>query len=268
LIYFLTTALAFIVNVAILVWAARRLAAVYQNRLIAILGTVFVGVALSVLSDFTVAYSVDGYDRSIQAVIERGAMSGLLAIIVGYVAIRQPKRNSVMASLIGRLVGRLSGFEWRLYFVRKGVGLEYALHNKDGFALLGYLQAKFCDGGERISDGWKLFLSYYSGRKEEHFQLTEAMFTDASEFRNLIAKCRALDKNFDDGAAIGWNPTFRHVPTRKQLPLGGPTDTDWENISKYVERQFEEGLSGKDDGTTFSKISDEVFVTSDVRLGG
>jgi hypothetical protein len=50
------------------------------------------------------------------------------------------------------VLGRLTGFDWRLYFVRKGVGLEYALHNKDGFALLGYLHAKFCDSGERISD--------------------------------------------------------------------------------------------------------------------
>jgi hypothetical protein len=89
LIYFFTGALAFIVNVAILIWAARWLAAIYQSRLIAIAGTVFVGVMLSVLADFTVAYSVDGYDRSIQAVIERGIMSGLLAIIVGYLAVRQ-----------------------------------------------------------------------------------------------------------------------------------------------------------------------------------
>ncbi len=46
-----------------------------------------------------------------------------------------------MADLIGRLLGRFTGFDWRLYFARKGIGLEYALHNKDGFALLGYLQA-------------------------------------------------------------------------------------------------------------------------------
>jgi len=91
LIYFLTSALAFIVNVAILIWAARWLATVYQNRLIAILGAVFVGLVLSVLSDFTVAYSVDGYDRSIQAVIERGVMSGLLATIVGYLAVRKKR---------------------------------------------------------------------------------------------------------------------------------------------------------------------------------
>ncbi len=161
------------------------------------------------------------------------------------------------ATIIGWLRSRLIGLEWRLYFVRKGVGLEYALHNKDGFALLGYLQAKFCDGGERISDDWKLFLSYYTGRREEHFQLTEAMFTDASQFGSLIAKCRALDKNFDDGAAIGWNPTFRHVPTRKQLPLGGPTDTDFEDMTAYIERQLEQSASDEID---FSTISNEVFV--------
>jgi hypothetical protein len=135
--------------------------------------------------------------------------------------------------------------------------LEYALHNKDGFALLGYLQAKFCDAGERISDDWKLFLSYYTGRQEEHFQLTETMFTEASQFRSLIEKCRALDKNFDDEASAGWRPSFVHVPTRKQLPFGSPTDTDLENIAKYIERQLERSVPEE---TTFSMISSEVFV--------
>jgi hypothetical protein len=106
-----------------------------------------------------------------------------------------------MGNLIGRLLGRLTGFEWRLYFVRKGVGVEYALHNKDGFALLGYLHSNFCDNGKRISDDWELFLSYYTGSKEEDFQLTELMFTDAGQFQRLSAKCRALDKSFDKDAA-------------------------------------------------------------------
>jgi hypothetical protein len=135
----------------------------------------------------------------------------------------------------------LAGFEWRLYFVRKGVGLQYALHNKDGWALLGYLHAKFSDTRERISDDWKLYLSYYTGAQEEHFQLTEAMFTDAAQFASLIARCRALDKSFENDAA-GWNPTFVHVPTRKQLPLAGPTDADLENIATYIERQLGEGI--------------------------
>jgi hypothetical protein len=47
-----------------------------------------------------------------------------------------------MISLIGRLFGRTE-FEWRLYFVRKGVGLEYALHNKSAWGPLGYLQGAF-----------------------------------------------------------------------------------------------------------------------------
>jgi hypothetical protein len=93
LIYFLTAALAFIVNIAILIWTTRWLAVIYQSRFIAILETVFVGIALSVLADFTVAYSVDGYDRSVHAVIERGIMSGFLATIVGYLAIRQPAKR-------------------------------------------------------------------------------------------------------------------------------------------------------------------------------
>jgi len=161
-----------------------------------------------------------------------------------------------MVGLIRRLLGRPTEYEWRLYFVRKGVGLQYALHNKDGFALLGYLQAKFCDDGARISDDWKLFISYYTGRQEEHFQLREAMFTDVAQFPSLIAKCRALDKNFDNEAIAGWHPTFVHVPTRRQLPLGIPTDADWANITQYVERQFEQAASDK---ITFSTFSNDVF---------
>jgi fructose-specific phosphotransferase system IIC component len=90
----LTGALAFIVNVAILIWVARWLSAIHRSRLIAILGTFFVGVVLSVVADFTVAFSVDGYDRSIQAIIERGIMSGLLAMIVGYLVVRRAAKNS------------------------------------------------------------------------------------------------------------------------------------------------------------------------------
>jgi fructose-specific phosphotransferase system IIC component len=90
----LTGALAFIINVAILIWVARWLAAILRSRLIAILGTCFVGVVLSVVADFTIAYSVDGYDRSIQAIIERGTMSGLLAMIVGYLVVRRAPKNS------------------------------------------------------------------------------------------------------------------------------------------------------------------------------
>src|ERR1035441_8560121 len=43
--------------------------------------------------------------------------------------------SAKMISLIGRLLGRTK-FEWRLYFVRKGVGLEYALHNKSAWGPL------------------------------------------------------------------------------------------------------------------------------------
>lgn len=94
MIFFLTGSRAFIVNIAILIWAARWLAAVYHSRLIALLGTILFGVALSALADFTVAYGVDGYDRSIQAVLERAAISGALAMIVGYLAIRQSAKKS------------------------------------------------------------------------------------------------------------------------------------------------------------------------------
>jgi hypothetical protein len=37
-------------------------------------------------------------------------------------------------------------------------------------------------------------------------------------------------------------------------------DSDWEDISKYVQRQLDEGLSGKDRDVSFSSLSDEVFV--------
>jgi hypothetical protein len=132
-----------------------------------------------------------------------------------------PSLNSTrgtVANLIRRLLAPLSGPEWRLYFVQKGVGLEYALHNKGGWALLGILHSKFCDNGERISDDWELHISYYTRGKEEDFQLTEDMFR--SQFTHLTAKCRDIDKNFDNEA--GWNPMFVHVPSRKVLPPGLP----------------------------------------------
>ena len=62
-----------------------------------------------------------------------------------------------MGDLIGRLLGRLSGREWRLYFVKRGVGLQYALHNKGGFQILGHLHAKF-ESGQRISGQWTLYM--------------------------------------------------------------------------------------------------------------
>ena len=94
--------------------------------------------------------------------------------------------SAKMISLIGRLLGRTK-FEWRLYFVRKGVGLEYALHNKSAWGPLGYLHGAF-DRGCRISDVWKLYMSYYTGSKEDQFQLTEAMFTNPAQFKSLMAK--------------------------------------------------------------------------------
>ena len=101
------------------------------------------------------------------------------------------------------------------------------------------------------------FLVTTLGRQEEHFQLTEMMFTDPNQFRILIARCRALDKNFDGEAIAGWHPNFVHVPTRKQLPLGTPIDTDLESITKDIERQLEQSVR---DEITFSTISSEVFV--------
>jgi hypothetical protein len=150
--------------------------------------------------------------------------------------------------------------EWRLYFVRKGVGLEYALHNKGAWRILSHLHAKFRDG-ERISENWKLILGYYTGSpQEEYLQLTETMFTDPNEFKSLTSKCFAADKNFNKDATAAWDPYFVHVPTRKRLPLGMAIDSDWEDISKYVQRQLDEGLSGKDRDVSFSSLSDEVFV--------
>jgi hypothetical protein len=46
-----------------------------------------------------------------------------------------------------------------------------------------------------------------------------------------------------------------HVPTRKQLPLGFPTDL--EDIRTYIVRQLDRG---DPDEISFSTISSEVFV--------
>jgi len=168
--------------------------------------------------------------------------------------------SAKMISLIGRLLGRTK-FEWRLYFVRKGVGLEYALHNKSAWGPLGYLHGAF-ERGCRISDVWKLYMSYYTGSKEDQFQLTEAMFTDPAQFKSLMAKCEGLDKDFHNEQVAVWDPYFMHVPTRMRLPLGGPpTDANRADIQKYLQRR----LAEKDEGVTFSKLSAEVFVEAERR---
>jgi hypothetical protein len=100
-------------------------------------------------------------------------------------------------------------------------------------------------------------MSYYTGSKEDQFQLTEATFTDPAQFKSLMIKCEAMDKDFHKDQGREWNPYFVHVPSRKRLPLGGPpVDADRAAIHKYLQKR----LAGKDEGVTFSKISGEVFV--------
>ena len=70
---------------------------------------------------------------------------------------------------IRRLLGRLLGPEWRMFFLRRGVGVESCLH-KDGFALLGYLQARFRD---MASEFWKIgsfALSHYTGGQDRRLR--------------------------------------------------------------------------------------------------
>ena len=162
-----------------------------------------------------------------------------------------------MGDLIWRLLARLTGWEWRLYFVKQGVGLQYALHNKGGFQILGHLHAKF-ESGQHISDQWTLYMGYYTGAQdEEYFQLTETMFTAPAQFKALESKCRTLDKNWDSDC-MKWNPYFMHVPTRRQLPLGLSfelAEADDSKRRKLIERT----LDGGDEGLTFSNFEDEVF---------
>lgn len=86
--FFVTAAAAFLINVAILIAVARALQRGYKNRLIAILGTVLVGALLSVISDFTVAYAAEAYDRSLLAIIERAGMSSGFAAVIAFFASR------------------------------------------------------------------------------------------------------------------------------------------------------------------------------------
>jgi hypothetical protein len=159
-----------------------------------------------------------------------------------------------MLSFLRRILGR--EIEWRLYFVRRSVGLEYALHNKSAWGILGYLQSTF-ENGQRISDEWKLHMSYFAGTKEDQFQLTEAMFTDPAQFKALISRCESMDAEFHNEQIAEWSPYFVHVSSRKRLPLGGPPmDADRADIHRYIESR----LAGKDEGMTFSEISGEVFV--------
>jgi predicted membrane protein len=91
--FFLTSLPAFIASVLISVMTARWLFVTYKNKLVALCGTAVAGIALSIISDFTVAYSVDEYDRSFQMVIERAAMSAVISTIIGYLAIRSSAQS-------------------------------------------------------------------------------------------------------------------------------------------------------------------------------
>jgi hypothetical protein len=88
LIYYLTSASAFVVSLAILIWAARWLMVVFNRRSIAILGVGVVGVALSIIQDFTITFGIEHYDRTFQAVVERAAVGGVIAMVIGYFSIR------------------------------------------------------------------------------------------------------------------------------------------------------------------------------------
>jgi hypothetical protein len=87
----LTQLLAFIVTIVMVVATTRRLA--IHNKPIAILGAAVAGALLSIISDFTVAYGVDGYDRTVKAVVERAVIGGVLAMIVGYFSLRSSPKN-------------------------------------------------------------------------------------------------------------------------------------------------------------------------------
>ena len=164
-----------------------------------------------------------------------------------------------MGDLIWRLLARLSGWEWRLYFVKQGVGLQYALHNKGGFQILGHLHAQF-ESGQRISDQWTLHMGYYTGAQDEvYFQITETRFTDSAQFKELESKCRTLDKKWDRDC-MKWNPYFMHVPTRRRLPLGLSFELACEEDDSRREKLIERASFGEDEGFTFSKFSNEVFL--------
>lgn len=89
MLYFLAEALGFVLTVWIIVWAAEWLVIIYESRLIAISGAAFVCMVLSVIMDFTLACSEEGYDRSLQAIIERSITGGLIAAIVAYFVVRK-----------------------------------------------------------------------------------------------------------------------------------------------------------------------------------
>jgi drug/metabolite transporter (DMT)-like permease len=93
MIYWITSALAFFSSVAISIVTAQWLMAHYKSRLVALVGTAAMGFVLSVLSDFTFAYSADEYDRSFQMVTERGLISAVISALVGYLALKSGRTN-------------------------------------------------------------------------------------------------------------------------------------------------------------------------------
>jgi hypothetical protein len=91
---FFTQAIAFVITVAIVIATARWLEGAYNSRVIAVLGAAIVGIVLSITSDFTITFSIDQYDRSLHSVAERAGMAGVLALIIGFLALRSRASNS------------------------------------------------------------------------------------------------------------------------------------------------------------------------------
>lgn len=67
---------------------------VSQRYLWAVFTTILAGAVLSVFFDFTLAYSMDHYDRSFLAVIERAAGSAILSFFVAYFALQNLRKRS------------------------------------------------------------------------------------------------------------------------------------------------------------------------------
>jgi hypothetical protein len=86
-IYWLTSAVAFLASVAVSIMTARWLMRRYKSWFIALAGTAAIGVVLSAVADFMFAYSVDEYDRSFQGATDRGLISAAISAFVGYLAL-------------------------------------------------------------------------------------------------------------------------------------------------------------------------------------
>jgi uncharacterized membrane protein (DUF4010 family) len=76
----------FVLSVAVTTSVARRVKASGDRRVRAVAAGALASTVLSVISDFTLAYAYQGYDRSLEAVISRALVAAFIGLVIAFFA--------------------------------------------------------------------------------------------------------------------------------------------------------------------------------------